>query len=241
MTKFCTSCGKELADDAKTCGACEKAVPIESSILNQQTIDDAKKKFANATSIIRDNSAKAAGQFREELKGINEARSRAFEEGKDGPSAGSIDKAKTLSKSFWLNLTGLQRAILIIFAVLLVGAPVFVYQHSGDENENTDSEKEYQTRQRTMRSDGRPAAIFQADREAKEHARQKSGRGEDPYAELQTAYVGFDDRCRANFGSSTGELILEIRKIRNAGGTLSQGMGSVQGQLQMLKIQKCAL
>jgi len=113
MAKFCGDCGKELAEDAKTCGTCGKAVPIASNILNQQTVDDAKKKFASATSMIREKSLKAAGQFREELKGINEARSKAAEEGKNGEEKEKLGQKNVFTKSFWEKLTLIQKCIVV--------------------------------------------------------------------------------------------------------------------------------
>ena len=138
MAKFCGDCGKELAEDAKTCGACGKAVPIASNILNQQTVDDAKKKFASATSVIKEKGLKAVGQFREELRGINEARSKAIEEGKDASDKSKIDQAKALTRSFWGKLTGKQKTILVASFILVIFIGFKSFSHVDVESTSDD-------------------------------------------------------------------------------------------------------
>lgn len=96
------------------------SVPITSNTLKQQTVDDAKTKFASATSIIKEKNLKAAGQFNEELIGINEARSKAFEGVKEGASGSVIDRAKTLSRSFKQKGIVIGVVVLVILALNLL-------------------------------------------------------------------------------------------------------------------------
>jgi len=210
MAKFCVWCGKALIEDAKTCIACGKAVPISPNTINQQTVNDAKKQFANATAIIKEKSLKVAEQFNEDLKGINKARSKAFEDGKEGDGGSGIDKAKTLSKSFWGNLTGKQKGIVIGGLVLVIFIVAKLFSHSDSEN-----------------FDGYSSAS-------------NSNVKSDPFDALQSAYYSFSPNCRQIFGESTSSLIVRVKDIRKSGANNSAGMGSVEGQLMLLRNNGCA-
>lgn len=121
---FCGACGSKLTEGAKNCGSCGKAVSSSVNIINQQTVDDAKKKLASATSAIVKASIKAAEQFHGEVKGINEARKNSFEEGKEINNKGKIEQTKAPSVSFWGKLTGKQKGIVIggLLIVLFLGS-----------------------------------------------------------------------------------------------------------------------
>lgn len=62
----------------------------------------------------------------------------------------------------------------------------------------------------------------------------------DPLDQLESAYAAFDARCRQAAGANTLELIAQMRKLRRMGARPMQGIGSVEGQLAMLRNIGCA-
>ncbi len=62
----------------------------------------------------------------------------------------------------------------------------------------------------------------------------------DPVDTLRNAFRHFDSRCMKIAGQSTFELLRQVENYRRSGGNNNVGMGSVQGQLAMLRNIGCA-
>jgi hypothetical protein len=62
----------------------------------------------------------------------------------------------------------------------------------------------------------------------------------DPVDTLRNAFANFNSRCMEIAGQSTFELLTQMDNYRGAGGNITVGIGSVQGQLAMLRNIGCA-
>lgn len=188
MAKFCTRCGTALIEKSKICGVCGKAVPFGSKILNQQTIDESKNRNANTTSAMSEKDLKVKVQIREELKGINEARSKTFEECKAGNSKGILEQTKALSRSFWGNLTVRQKAIVVGSIVLIILIAAKMPSHSISESSNS--------------------------QESINSGENTSSRKPDPIAELNSKFYLISPQCPPTVKSTAMEWKMKIRELQ---------------------------
>lgn len=139
---FCMQCGTKLEDKATACSLCSNPVPFTSSLINKKLVDDAKNKLQNFSSQLQGAVVKAAGNITQEAKEINEARIQAAEQSNLKEAENKKTAFINACLSFWSNLSGKQKGILI-------GIPLFLFVcfMSIRENEQKIQDSENRTKQ----------------------------------------------------------------------------------------------